>query len=157
MKSVMTTQKQTEPIQVSSEIAVEMAVTEVFSYVADLRNSSKWNRAISSTRPLTSRAMGIGARYEQRRTVPHHSTETVEVTEYAPNRTLEVAVMAPRQLVRYRYEFSAVDETRTRIQLTVSVRPDHAVMRPDFYQARLTRVLASSLNGLRTALVSHYQ
>lgn len=157
MKSTMTTPTQTEPIHVSSDMTVEMSASDVFSYVADLRNSSNWNRAISSTRPLTSRTRGIGARFEQSRTVPHHSTEMVEVTQYEPNRTLEVAVITPGQPVRYRYEFTSINERSTRIRLTVSVHPDHPVMRPDFYRARLTRVLASSLTGLHAALVNHYE
>lgn len=157
MKTTMTTPTQTAPIHVSSELTVEMAISDVFAYVADLRNSSNWNRAISSTRPLTARTTGIGARFEQNRTVPHHSTEVVEVTQYEPNRTLEVAVISPGQPVRYRYEFSSLGETLTRIRLTVSVHPDHPVMRPDFYRARLTRVLASSLTGLEAALVSHFE
>ncbi|MEX2425018.1 MAG: SRPBCC family protein [Acidimicrobiia bacterium] len=157
MNTTMTTPTHTESIQVSSDMTVEMAAADVFAYVADLRNSSDWNRAISSTRPLTSRTIGIGAQFEQSRTVPHHATEVVEVTEYQPNRILEVTVTTPEQPVRYRYEFSSAGDSRCRVRLTVSLRPDHPVMRPDFYRARLTRVLASSLNGLRAALVRHYE
>ena len=157
MNMIMTTQTHTDPLHVSSEMTAEMTVSEVFAYVADLRNSSNWNRAISRTRPITSRLTGLGARFEQSRTVPHHSTEVVEITEYEPHRTLEVTVISPGQPVSYRYEFSSIGEERTRIRLTVSVRPDHPVMRPDFYRARLTRVVASSLTGLHAALVSHYE
>ena len=85
MNTIMTTPTHTELIHVSSEMTVERAVSDVFAYVADLRNSSNWNRAISSTRPLTSTTTGIGARFEQSRTVPHHTTEVVEVIEYEPN------------------------------------------------------------------------
>lgn len=157
MKSTMTTPTQTEPIHVAWETIVDTAVADAFAYVADLRNSSDWNRAISSTRPLTPMTIGTGALFEQNRTVPSHTTETVEVTAYEPNRILEVEVSEPGQPVRYCYEFHSVDEKRTRIRLTVRLQPDHPVRRPDLYRARLTRVLASSLTSLRTALVSRYR
>lgn len=62
----------------------------VFAYLADLENLPRWNYAISETRRLTSGPVGAGMRYRQTRTLPSLSQETLEVTEFEPDRKLSI-------------------------------------------------------------------
>ncbi|HVR31397.1 MAG TPA: SRPBCC family protein [Acidimicrobiia bacterium] len=144
----------TDPIHVSSEKVVDIDISRVFAYVADLRNTPAWNRAITSTRPLAPGTTGVGSRFEQTRTVPRRATETVEITDYEADRLLDVTVTDRGHPVQYRYEFHPGTVARTRIRLTVTLYPDHPIGRPDYYRARLARVLDSNLTNLRTALLS---
>lgn len=142
------------PVQLSAEVTVHLPIETVFEYVAELRNAPNWNRAIGSCTPLTKGPIEVGARFQQTRTVPRHAREFVEVTAYEANEMLEICVEGLPDPVRYRYSFGQAGADSTRVRLTVTTAPSHPVGRPDFYSARLSRVIGSSLNNLRTALMS---
>jgi hypothetical protein len=63
----------------------------VFAYLADLENLPRWNYAIEETRKITSGPVTVGSRYRQIRTVPAHSEEFLEVTEFEPDHRLTIA------------------------------------------------------------------
>ena len=77
-------------MQFSNTITIDRPVAEVFGYLAKFENVPRWNYAISETRSLTGQPVGVGSRYVQSRTIPTHSEETFEVTEFEPDRRLAI-------------------------------------------------------------------
>jgi uncharacterized membrane protein len=74
----------------TNTITIDRPASAVFAYLADLENLPRWNYAISETRKLSPGPTGVGARYVQVRTLPRPSEETLEVTEFEPDRRLTV-------------------------------------------------------------------
>jgi hypothetical protein len=72
----------------------------VFAYLADLEHIPEWNWAIVSTRKVSSGRAGVGARYEQRRSVPRPAVEILEVTELDPNTTQPDSKVTRRTIER---------------------------------------------------------
>ena len=74
----------------SNTVTITRSPAEVFAFLAQLENLPRWNYAISETRKLTPGPAGIGSTYVQVRTLPTRSTETLEITEYLPERRLSI-------------------------------------------------------------------
>jgi uncharacterized protein YndB with AHSA1/START domain len=69
----------------SNTITIDRPAADVFAYLADPENLPQWNYAISETRKTSDGPVGVGSRYSQIRTIPAHSEETLEVTEFEPD------------------------------------------------------------------------
>lgn len=74
----------------TNTITVQRPPAEVFAYLADLSHLPEWNYALADTRLVTPGPVGVGSRYRQRRTVPVHAEETLEITEFVPDERLTV-------------------------------------------------------------------
>lgn len=74
----------------TNTITVQRPPSEVFAYLADLSHLPQWNYALADTRLVTPGPVGVGSRYRQRRTVPVHTEETLEITEFVPDEKLTV-------------------------------------------------------------------
>ena len=79
------------PVRFANTITIDRRPSTVFAYLADLENLPRWNYAIHETRKITSGPVNVGSRYRQIRTVPVRSEESLEVTEFDPDRRLTVA------------------------------------------------------------------
>ncbi len=77
-------------MQFTNTITINRQLAVVFAYLADFQNLPRWNYAISETRKLTTGPVNVGTRYLQTRTVPAHSEESFEVTEFEPE--LRIAI-----------------------------------------------------------------
>jgi uncharacterized membrane protein len=80
-------------VRFSNTITIDRPASAVFAYLAELENLPRWNYAISETRKLSSGPTRVGSRYLQVRTLPRPSEDTLEVTEYEPDRRLTVRGM----------------------------------------------------------------
>ena len=74
----------------TNTITIHRPQTEVFAYLSDLSHLPEWNYALADTRLVTPGPIGVGSRYHQRRTVPVHTEETLEITEFVPDARLTV-------------------------------------------------------------------
>ena len=74
----------------TNTITINRESTAVFNYLAQLENVPRWNYAIAKTQRVTSGPVGVGARYQQLRTIPTRSEESFEVIGYEPDRRLEI-------------------------------------------------------------------
>ena len=74
----------------TNTITIDRQPAAVFAYLADLENLPRWNYAIRETRKITTGPVHVGSRYQQTRTIPVHSEETLEVTEFEPDRRLTI-------------------------------------------------------------------
>ena len=74
----------------TNTIRINRQPAAVFRFLAHFENVPRWNYAISETRKTTAGPVGVGSRYRQTRTLPTPSEETLEVTEFEPNRKLSI-------------------------------------------------------------------
>jgi hypothetical protein len=74
----------------TNTVTVTRAPVDVFAFLATFENIPQWNYAISRTWKVSEGPVGIGSAYRQERTVPSHSEETFEVTEYDPDGRLAI-------------------------------------------------------------------
>jgi carbon monoxide dehydrogenase subunit G len=77
-------------MQFSNTIVIERSPHEVFEFVSDLENVPKWNYAIVETRRTSEGPVGVGSTYRQVRSVPARSEESLQVTEFEPDRRFSV-------------------------------------------------------------------
>jgi carbon monoxide dehydrogenase subunit G len=77
-------------IRFSNTITISRPPAVVFAYLADFQNVPRWNYAIASTRRLDPGPIAVGSRYLQVRTIPSHSEEEFELTDFEPDRRLAI-------------------------------------------------------------------
>lgn len=74
----------------SNDILIHRPAGAVFAYLADLENLPEWNYAIRQTRRTGAGPIGVGTVFRQVRTLPRPMEESLEITEYEPDRRLVV-------------------------------------------------------------------
>ncbi len=74
----------------SNTITIERSPHDVFEFVSDLENIPKWNYAIAETRKVSEGPVGVGTTYRQARSLPRRSEETLQVTQFEPDRRFAV-------------------------------------------------------------------
>jgi carbon monoxide dehydrogenase subunit G len=75
-----------ESMQFSNTITIERSPRDVFEFISDLENVPKWNYAIVETRKASEGPVAVGTTYRQVRSLPNRSEETLQVTEFQPDR-----------------------------------------------------------------------
>lgn len=106
----------------TNTITIDRPADAVFAYLADLENLPRWNYAIGETRKITSGPVGVGSRYLQTRTIPAHSEETLEVTEFAPDAGLSVRGTLNSLPARISYTLRA-NGNATTLTNTIELQP----------------------------------
>jgi hypothetical protein len=71
-------------------VLIGRPIEDVFALLSDFENVPKWNSAIVDTRKLSDGPVGVGAVYQQVRSVPSRSEERFEVTAFNPPHHLEI-------------------------------------------------------------------
>ncbi len=72
-------------MKASANILVERPVSEVWNFVADIRNMDKWVNGVSDPRPVSVGEWGVGSAFESRYTYSGKThTITYEITAYDP-------------------------------------------------------------------------
>ena len=79
-----------QAVQLSNTILIERTPHDVFEFVSDLENVPRWNYAILETRKTSTGPVGVGTTYRQVRSVPTRSEESLQVTEFEPDRRLSI-------------------------------------------------------------------
>jgi len=74
----------------TNTVTVARASGDVFAFLAQFENIPQWNYAIDRTWKVSDGPVGVGSIYRQQRTVPSHTEETFQVTEYDPDRRLAI-------------------------------------------------------------------
>jgi hypothetical protein len=77
-------------MQFSNVVTIDRLPGEVFAFLTRFENLPLWNYAIQETRRVPKGPVGIGARYRQTRTIPRPATESFEVTEFEPDRSVAI-------------------------------------------------------------------
>jgi uncharacterized protein YndB with AHSA1/START domain len=71
-------------------IIIDRPRSDVFSFVADLENTPRWNHAIAESIRITNGPIRVGTTYRQVRVLPRRVVEEVEITDFQPDRRLQL-------------------------------------------------------------------
>lgn len=128
-------------------VTIRRPVDVVFDFVADFESTPLWNYAIISTEKSVS-----GTTYRQVRSTPRRSEESLEVTEFEPNRLVAVqGTLGPFDAVMaYRFE---PDGDSTRLTNTAHLTA-HGALRfaAPLAAGRIREGVAANLGKLKELL-----
>jgi len=91
-------------------VLIRRSIEDVFGFLSDFENVPTWNYAISETHKVSQGPVGVGAIYQQVRSVPSRSEERFEVSAYNPPRHLEIQGQLGPFPSRLSYALDAVPE-----------------------------------------------
>ncbi|QGN34651.1 SRPBCC family protein [Microlunatus sp. Gsoil 973] len=96
-------------MQLRNVVTINRSPAQVFAFLTHFENLPLWNYAITETRRVGSGLVGLGARYSQTRTIPRPATESFEVIEFDPDRSVAIrgTLGAFEALSRYQLRGSA--------------------------------------------------
>ncbi|MEZ4501659.1 MAG: SRPBCC family protein [Dehalococcoidia bacterium] len=139
------------------EFQLEMTVarprSEVFDYLADVRNTPAWYSAVRSARQLDGTAPGPDATYRIARRLPGGATDDlVRTVEFDPPRVFAFGTDAGRTPFRYRYALEGDDHATTiHLDATIEVSGPAALLGPVATLA-FKRGMQDNLDTLRRIL-----
>jgi hypothetical protein len=135
-------------------VEIDRPAHDVFVFLADLENVPKWNYAITETRKTSPGIIGVGATFEQTRSIPTQSRERLTITEFEPDQRLTVEGTLARFPARLGY---TVDEHHgvTRLTNTVELEVTGvAKLIGGVAVGRIRSAVAENLNVLKKLLES---
>ena len=141
-------------MEFSNTLTIRRPPGEVFQFLANLENVPKWNYAIVETRKVSDGPVAIGSIYQQVRSVPQRSEESLEVVELEPDRRFAVRGDLGPFTGTLTYELDDVDGST---QLTNSARlQGRGAMKlaAPLAESRVRQAVASNLQVLKPMLES---
>jgi uncharacterized membrane protein len=93
-------------IEFTNKIQIERPLEEVFEFISDFENLSKWNYYVTSVKKLGDEPVGIGTKYHQ---VRKTDQQQIEVVEYERNQVVAIETLPPEKNLHMRFQFDAVD------------------------------------------------
>ena len=133
-------------------VMIRRSIEDVFGFLSDFENVPTWNYAISETHKVSQGPVGVGAIYQQVRSVPSRSEERFEVSAYNPPRHLEIQGQLGPFPSRLSYALDAVPEgTRVTNSVELELRgPGRLVGRVAV--PRIRDAVAANLRKLKELL-----
>jgi uncharacterized protein YndB with AHSA1/START domain len=93
-------------IRFDVSIVIEKPVEEVFRFVAEGENGSRWNSAVKQVKKISEGAIDVGTKYSMICQLPSGTVEnTYEVVEYEENKKLSIKIISGPTPFLYRYSF----------------------------------------------------
>lgn len=140
------------PVRLTNTITIDRPPATVFAYLADLEHLPRWNYAIHETRKITSGPVNVGSRYRQTRTVPAHSEEFLEVTEFERDRRLAIAGSLSALPARITYVLDPAGGATT-LTNTVELTPPRPLsLLASLATRRIRAAVAANLEALKHEL-----
>jgi len=90
---------------------INRSVDQVFAFIAEGENNSKWNSAVTSVTKISDGPAKKGSQYSMTRNLPNGTAKNIyEIVDYEPNRTLTIKIASGPTPFTYRYEFKPVGD-----------------------------------------------
>lgn len=90
-------------------ILIRRPAKDVFEFVADGRNASKWNSAVVEAKKVSEGPIGLGTKFWMARELPGGRFENdFEIIEYEPDTKLTVKITSGATPFVYHYRFEQV-------------------------------------------------
>jgi len=133
-------------------VLIRRSIEDVFGFLSDFENVPTWNYAISETHKVSQGPVGVGAIYQQVRSVPSRSEERFEVSAYNPPRHLEIQGQLGPFPSRLSYALDAVPEgTRVTNSVELELRGPGRLLRR-VAVPRIRDAVAANLRKLKELL-----
>lgn len=139
-------------IDFTNTITIDRPVTEVYDYLADLRNVPEWNWAIETTEQLTPGTIRVGTAYRQTRHTPSRSVEYLRITALEPDELIAISGdLGPfSSVVSYTLESAGMS---TRLDNRIQLEPvGPARLAAPVISGVITRSVADNLTTLKQNL-----
>jgi uncharacterized protein YndB with AHSA1/START domain len=139
-------------VNFTNTVVIQRPCAEVFAFLADFENLPRWNYAISRTSKTSDGPVGVGTRYLQARTLPAHSEEAFEVSEYEPDRRVSVTGTFGPFPGRVTYQLERVGDA-TRLTNTMDLEPTGLLrLAAPLATTRVKEAVAKNLHTLKELL-----
>ena len=136
----------------TNTITINRSPATVFAYLSNLENLPRWNYALSETRQLTPGPPGVGTRYRQTRTIPTHTEESLEITEFVPPTQLTIQGTLNAFPAHLTYTL-APNHNATTLTNTVDLRPPGPLnLLAPIATGRIKSAVAANLEVLKRTL-----
>lgn len=93
-------------IEFKNTIIVERPLKEVFAFISDFGNMSKWNCSVMDVNKLTNGLVGIGTTYHQTRKTDQ---QQFRVVEFEPDQAIAIETLSPEKKRNIRFQFKPID------------------------------------------------
>lgn len=108
-------------IKFEATIIINRPPEDVFGFVAQGENGSKWNYAVKEVKQVSEGPVGMGTQYWMLRELPSGEVEnTYEIIEFEPNKKLSIKIISGPTPFVYRYTFEPSGQG-TRLSLNAEV------------------------------------
>jgi uncharacterized membrane protein len=93
-------------IEFEKTIIVERPLDEVFAFISDFENLSKWNCYVIDVKKLTKGSVGVGTIYHQTRKT---AQQNFKVVEFEPDRVVTIETLHPERKLHMRFQFDSIE------------------------------------------------
>jgi carbon monoxide dehydrogenase subunit G len=108
-------------IKIEKSIIINRPVEEVWKFVSNIENATKWDRGVLEARQTSEGPIGVGSMLQTRRQMlGRQRIGELRVSEYVPNRMIALQASLGRMTAQIRYAFEPV-EGRTRLTGTSEI------------------------------------
>lgn len=98
-------------ITLEEKTLIDRSVEEVFYFVANAENMSKWKSAVFKVEKISAGPLGVGTQFWMMRNLPQGRVEnTFEVIAYEPHTKFSIKTVSGPTPFVYHYRFARVDE-----------------------------------------------
>lgn len=94
-------------IEFKNTIVIKRPLEEVFSFISDFENMSKWNYFVLTVDQLTKESVGVGTTYHQTRKTDQ---QKFRVVEYQPNEAVAIETLPPEKELKMRFKFKPLED-----------------------------------------------
>jgi uncharacterized membrane protein len=93
-------------IEFTHTIVIERPLREVFSFISDFENMSKWNYYVLDVKKQSDGSVGMGTTYHQIRKTDQ---QRFQVVEYKPNQAVAIETLPPEKKLNMRFRFKSIE------------------------------------------------
>ncbi len=108
-------------IKMEQSIIINRPVEEVWKFLSNIENATKWDRGVLEARQTSEGPIGVGSMLQTRRQMlGWQRIGNLTVSEYVPNRIITLQASLGTMTAKIRYAFESV-EGRTRLTGTSEI------------------------------------
>ena len=99
-------------IKIEKSIIINRPVEEVWKFLSNIENATKWDRGVLEARQTSEGPIGVGSTLQTRRQMlGWQRIGKLRVSEYVPNRVIALQASLGRMTAQIRYGFESVEGT----------------------------------------------
>ena len=93
-------------IEFKNTIIIKRPLKEVFAFISDFENMSKWNQSVVDVYKLTNGPVGVGATYHRTRKIDQ---QQFRVVDFEPDQVVAIETLPPGRKLNIRFQFKPMD------------------------------------------------
>jgi uncharacterized membrane protein len=94
-------------IEFENDVVINRPLEEVFAFISDFENMSKWNYYVMDVNKITDGPVDVGTTYHQTRKTDQ---QQFRVIEFKPNELVAIETLPPERKLNMRFRLESTDE-----------------------------------------------